>query len=185
MSDSAPSFWDTDGVTHEPEYLQMSSVFDENMFRREDDLLNVFRSTSHNESLYADHKVAEEEPTSCLAYSHTHMPLFDYCNKEDGDLKSSMNLFKIESNREGVLSSETSVPVKPLQSKDVFKTTPQVSITEKTLQNSGNDNSPPDNTFADSSKMGDDSEEIKLHNNKGEKLFSKRKDVIIKALLRK
>lgn len=178
MSNPCPSLWE-----------ESISAFDENLFRREDDLLNVFRSTSQNESLYADQKVEEAEGISCLSYSHNHLPLFDYCSKEDKDFKTSMEFFGTGNNRGEEPSGHAPVMKKETLVCETAKEVSQVAFTDNTRFRSGNDNSNSDNTFSNSLKTVDDlegvSSEAKSQDPKKEKLFSKRKDVIIKALLRK
>lgn len=57
--------------------------FDENLFRREDDLLNVFKSTIQNEQPDEDNKAPELELMEASSHSRNQFSLFNYCNPQE------------------------------------------------------------------------------------------------------
>lgn len=166
------------------------SVFDETLFRREDNLLNVFRSTVKDDEVDG---LSEDlfQPTQPSSHSKTQHFLFEYSAERTKFQKNAVYLdFKEDGSHQNFTDpcSPMKITCTPLGNSDPkdmplqseAKTCPTTLTTEthNCLMNSNylckSTSSSVEKSYM-SSKV----------NRKSYKLFSRRKDVIIKTLLRK
>ena len=171
------------------------SPFDETLFRREDDVLNVFRSTTQKEMSDGMNGITEMGTFLDSSYSKSPNSLFNYQNEQIDIVKGSKGNLEVSRRSEDEFWSESLIPIKVLcekaegESEETTgihnsRSSPAAPLINQTHHSAPEFfyHSTPEKLQSDLEEISDSVSQTPL---KRKNLFSKRKDVIIKTLLRK